>query len=463
MEINRPDKNVLLDFIPESVREVLEKLVMKGFSVWVVGGALRDFLLGLTPNDWDLATNASPEKVSALFSRVIPTGIKHGTVRIVLPDRYIESTSFAVSKGAGIEGDLGRRDFTMNAMALSYPDGCFVDPFGGAQDLRKGILRATGDAFVRFREDPLRTLRAGRLISVYGFDLEQETFEALKAEASGLGRVATERIRDELFKMLVGPYFVKSFEKMVLGGVVEKILPELAGQGGVQRDGAADWISVVADPVQNCPPRLRVRLAALLNRVTLVSRGFEPGKWSGGAQKSQLGVQTALSVMERLRVPHKLQREVDLIIRGLLPEDALSWSDAEIRRFLARTGEGYLEDVLAVSFAMFRAEHDGCELCAAFERFRQRVDKVLATNPPLHIRDLALSGSDVMNILNLGPGPEVGAIIRWLYELVLEDPSLNSAKFLSNLLNKRYYKTPVSGSGPPETEAQRTREEKDAG
>ncbi|HTY21721.1 MAG TPA: hypothetical protein VMC85_01225, partial [Desulfomonilaceae bacterium] len=159
--MTRSKGKIFFDFIPGDVRQILLHFVEKGFDVWLVGGALRDLLRGWIPKDWDLVTNATPPQVMTLFSRVIPIGVRHGTVQIHSGQRTIEATSCPAAGPEGILADLKRRDFTVNALALSYPEGQLIDPFGGQNDLLSLTLRAVGDARARFYEDPLRTLRAG--------------------------------------------------------------------------------------------------------------------------------------------------------------------------------------------------------------------------------------------------------------------------------------------------------------
>ncbi|MDY0040289.1 MAG: CCA tRNA nucleotidyltransferase, partial [Desulforhabdus sp.] len=213
--------------IPPDVEYLLEKIHEAGFDVWLVGGAIRDFLYGWPPKDWDLATEASPQEIIRLFPRVIPVGIRHDTVQVYTGERAIEVTSYRSRGAEGILSDLGRRDFTVNALAMAYPNRTVIDLFAGRHDLQAGILRAVGDARARFSEDPLRALRAGRFVSVYGLSIEENTFAALTDEAEKLGSVAVERIRTEMFKLLLGDNVFSAFEWMRRGKVLGQIFPEV--------------------------------------------------------------------------------------------------------------------------------------------------------------------------------------------------------------------------------------------
>lgn len=203
--------------VPEPVRACCAALWAAGETACPVGGCVRDSLLGRRPEDWDVATSARPETVRALFPRTVPTGLRHGTVTVLLDGMSLEVTAFRreegysdgrrpdrVVFGVGLTEDLARRDFTINAMAL-LPDGRVADPFGGQADLRAGLVRCVGDPAARFREDALRMLRAVRFAAQLGFAVEEGTAAALEREAAGLDRVSAERVRVELEKILLSP------------------------------------------------------------------------------------------------------------------------------------------------------------------------------------------------------------------------------------------------------------------
>lgn len=170
------------DIVPADVLNAMERIHEAGYGVWIVGGALRSLFLGQEPKDWDLATDAKPELITTIFPRVAPIGIRHGTVQVLTSERAIEVTTVPERGEAGILADLGRRDFTVNAMAWAFPQGDLLDPYGGRQDLKGRMLREVGGGGDRFREDPLRTLRAGRFMSTHRFQIEPETFQSLRRE-----------------------------------------------------------------------------------------------------------------------------------------------------------------------------------------------------------------------------------------------------------------------------------------
>jgi tRNA nucleotidyltransferase (CCA-adding enzyme) len=427
--------------IPTRIQEVLGKFHEKGFEAWVVGGALRDLLWGWEPKDWDLATNATSQEVMGLFPRVIPIGIRHGTVRILWHDQDIEVTSCPVQDREWLVKDLGRRDFTVNAMALSYPQGRLIDPFHGAEDLRRRILRGVGDPRARLREDPLRTLRAGRLVSVYGFEMEPPTADAIGQEAPGLAGVATERIREEFFKLLLGSHFLKAFQMMRRGGVMGHILPELEesdGQGTPLPRGPLRLERALL-AVHHGPPNISVRLAALFHNIGMMRREASESPSAAPRGMFEQSAETARLILRRLRVSRNLEEKVVALISNQIPDRTDTWTDGDLRRFLAGIEVGLVDDLLALAQATRSAEIDGSEALAVVERLGSRLQEQLAGRPPLRVNDLAIDGGDVMESLHLEPGPQVGKILKALHELVLEDPSRNSRKFLMDFLRKEYH------------------------
>lgn len=239
-----------------------------GFSVYLVGGAVRDSFLGTTATDWDIATNASPQAVTSLFHRVIPTGIEHGTVTIPFRGHMIECTTFRTEQGysdgrhpdsvayaATIEEDLSRRDFTMNAIAVTLPGGAVVDPFDGRKDITRKIIRTVGNPAERFAEDGLRTLRAVRFSTLPGFTIEQATFDAIRPALPVTARVAVERVREELVKLVSGAEPLTGLDILnlpVFSNSSCRNLPNAAGSNKKDATASMFWITVFW-PV----PRLR--------------------------------------------------------------------------------------------------------------------------------------------------------------------------------------------------------------
>jgi tRNA nucleotidyltransferase (CCA-adding enzyme) len=432
---------IVLEIVPEHLQVILDRFIQRQCEVWLVGGALRDLLLGRAPKDWDLATNASPRQVMAIFPRVIPIGLRHGTVQIHSGEMKVEVVS---CPGAGFEGilaDLKRRDFTVNALALSYPGGKLIDPFGGQRDLVSRTLRAVGDARARFHEDPLRTLRAGRFMSVYGFHIEPETFTALKDAAPELDRVARERVREELFKMLPGDYFSDAFGWMVRGGVIEEILPEIVARNdnSIVRCDQSEMLDHTVNTVHLSPPRLRVRLAALFHNLAGLERACSDGERTPEQSGFHRSAVVAAEIMRRLRAARKEERAVASLVENQIPDGAEFWTDAEVRRFLARAGDELLDDVLDLAHAERLARKDAAAGVSAFDGFRSKITRERERKRPLRIQDLAINGLDVMKIIGLSPGPLVGQLLQSLHRQVLADPTINERKILMDFMVKEYH------------------------
>ncbi|HZW87691.1 MAG TPA: [cytidine(C)-cytidine(C)-adenosine (A)]-adding enzyme, partial [Myxococcaceae bacterium] len=390
--------------VPAGVRSVLERLLSAGHEAWLVGGGVRDLLRGQDPKDWDVATDALPEQVVKLFRRVVPTGIAHGTVTVLVPGGQVEVTTFraesayvdgrrpeSVSFHRDLVADLARRDFTINALAFDPVGGRFQDPFGGQEDLARRRVRSVGVAADRFGEDGLRPLRAVRFATVLEFALDPETEAAIPGALPVFDKVALERRRDELLKLLLAPGVVRGLELLRRTGLMERLLPELEEQGDPERIARVD----------RAPPALEVRLAALL-----------------------MGVAKTEGALERLRLPAKVVESVRAALQHPLPPEASTWSDAELRRWLVRLGPERWELGRAVARAS-GADPDGA--------LGERLAGIVAARPPLSAKDLALNGAEIMKALGIGPSPAVGEATRFLLERVLDRPDLNTADQLREL------------------------------
>lgn len=434
-----PDKLQILHRIPEDVAAVMQRIHDSGFDVWLVGGAVRDLLRGEEPKDWDLATSAQPGQIVRLFRTVVPIGIQHGTVMIRSPKRGIETTSFTPGGMEGILSDLGRRDFSVNAMAISFPEAKLLDPHHGAADLKSMILRGVGDPGQRFREDPLRTLRAGRFISAYGFIAEAKTLEALKAESHGLSRVAPERIREELLKLISGEHVVDSLLLMDLSGVLHEILPELfpeTAHEDTSADVRASRTHRIARLMHSVPRRAPMRMAALFVGAALFSNR---SRLACPEESSACMELAAAEILSRLRVPNDFSREVLFLLKHRVPEGTHGWSDARVRAFISHIGVSCLQNVLDLARAERMALPDR-EHPEAIDLLQRRMAAQIRENHPFAIGDLPVNGRDVMETLGIGPGPRVGSILEELLERVHHDPGMNDRNILIDFLSKKVHK-----------------------
>ncbi len=391
-----------LDGIPAPVRALVDALAERGFEAYLVGGCVRDCLSGSGAADFDLATAAPVEAVLEIFPRAIPIGLRHGTVMVPTRAGPVDVTSFRA--GPRIEDDLAHRDFTVNAMAYDPRRGVLVDPEGGRTDLAKGVLRAVGAAADRLREDPLRALRAARLLATRGFEIDPAVETAMASlPRSALARVPRERIRRELELLLLAPRVGEALALLRRTRVEEALAP------GAAPDAAA--------VVPRLPLSLELRLAGWL-------RGARPA-----------------AVLRGLRFPRRTTERVDRLLRlHPLERAAPSPRRADVRRLLRRTGEDGLRALLSLRAAELGAgsvESGADAARTALAELSAAVDRVHREGTlALQRADLALDGRGVMEALGIPAGPAVGRALAHLTECVIEDPACNTRERLTELLRR---------------------------
>lgn len=431
--------------VPKDLQDFARVFSGSGFSCYFVGGAVRDSLLGQVVSDWDAATDAKPEDVKRLFKHVIPTGIQHGTVTVRWRGGSIETTTFridgdykdgrrpeSVQFTSDLTQDLSRRDFTINGMAVSPFSGEIIDFNGGLADLASGIIRAIGDPRERFEEDGLRPLRAVRFASRLGFTIDQATLEAIPATMERFRQVSFERIRDEFTKILGSTRAGRGLYTLDQTGLLDEILPELTAckavaQGGPHRH---DVFTHLIEACDAAPPDTVIRLAALLHDTGKPAKRSEALDGSltfyGHDVESAAIAETAL---RRLKYPNAIIDEVVHLIRHHMFEYQDVWSDAAVRRFVARVGLDHVDSLarlrLADSSGMGNGPADPASVLPLLERIEALRDKDQAFS----IKDLAISGHDLIGI-GWPKGPSMGQALSELLEAVLEDPELNTRERL---------------------------------
>lgn len=439
-------KETLSD-IREKVRPLFEQLYAAGHATYLVGGAVRDLLRETTPKDIDLATTAHPEEILRLLSdrySVIPTGIRFGTVTVLLDDEPVEITTLRIESDYldrrrpstvrftdRIEEDLARRDFTINAMAFDLRDGRLIDPFGGRRDLRRGIVRAVGDPEQRFREDALRTLRAVRFAVRLGFEIEPKTLEAARKKSFLLEFVAWERIARELKEMLLSEQPGRAIRLLRRIDALHLILPEVEACWDFDQRNPhhADLLHEhLLKVMERVPARWPLRLAALLHDVgkpatrTVDERGI--AHYYG---HERVGAELTRRVCRRLRLSHAdTARAVFLVRMHMLPPEA---GPRVFRRLLREVGAEATEDLVYLREADLAVHAHAPKL-----KLRERLEQVLAEKQQT-VR-LAVNGYDVMQATGLSSSPEVGRILRRLQEIVDGDPTLNQRETLLRLLRR---------------------------
>ncbi len=439
--------------VPAAVRRVLGTLEDAGWQAYLVGGCVRDLLRDVGPKDWDVATDARPEAVMALFPRVRPTGIAHGTVTVLTRGGPVEVTTFRVEEAytdhrhpdavrfvAEIEADLSRRDFTINAMALDS-GGRLVDPFGGLEDLLiHRRVRAVGDPESRFREDALRLLRAVRFAAELDLEIDPQTLAAVGPNASLLTHVSAERVRDEFSRIVTSRAPGRALEVMRQTDLLAQFLPELLEGVGVEQNihhRYDVWTHALLS-VANTPPRLELRLAALLHDVAkprcLVVENGERHFY----HHEVVGAHLTRSVLRRLRYPTAvIDRVVHLVRRHMDLHHQRDMSDAAVRRLVRRIGLEHLDDLLVLRRAdRIASGNKPGAVSRGTRRLLERIDRVLAEDAAFGLKDLAVDGHDVMRVAGIGPGPAVGRILNALLEAVLDDPGLNTRPALEDLVRQ---------------------------
>lgn len=418
--------------LPPQVLDALDRLHQAGYEAWIVGGCVRDLLLGRVPTDYDITTSALPPQTKEVFRdrRVVETGIRHGTVTLLEGGMPLEITTYrvdgtysdarhpdGVTFTTSLREDAARRDFTVNAMAYA-PGLGLRDDFGGQEDLARQLIRAVGDPDRRFQEDALRVLRAIRFASVLDFALEEETAAAARRQAAGLQKVSAERVFQELSKLLCGP---KAGQVLlaypdILGQVIPELLP-MVGFDHRNCHHCYDVYTHTAVAVDHVPPQLPLRLAMLLHDIgkpDTFSLGEDgQGHFYGHPRRS---VELAEGILLRLRAPKKLREQVLTLVRY---HDAQIEEDpARLRRWLHKLGpEGFFA-LLAIQRGDAAGQAPAyCTRIERADRLESQARALLAQTPCLTLADLAVNGHD---LLQLGyRGPALGRALQRLLEEVL--------------------------------------------
>lgn len=445
----------ILSAVPRHVLELCEQLAKHGFRGWLVGGSVRDELARQIhetqskPSDWDVATSATPDQVQRIFRRVIPTGIAHGTVTVLMGGDKIEVTTLRGESGYSdgrhpdevtfvdsIVADLARRDFTVNAIAFDPLNRELIDPFGGVADLQARKLRAVGEPSLRFEEDGLRVLRAARFAATLEFDIAPETLAAIRPSLASYQKVSPERIRDEWLKGLAAKRPSRAFQIMLEHGLLEHTAPELQQMHGCtqNRHHAYDVWTHTMYVVDGTPAnRVDLRLAALLHDVGKPSsRSSHPttGDFTFYHHECN-GAQIAEGILRRLRFSNETRERVTELVRHHLVVYEPTWTDATVRRWLKRVSMQAWRDVIILAHADVRGKgRDVAEDIVRLEELTQHAERVIEAGAALSIRDLALSGGELIRELRITPGPVVGRLLRQLLEDVVEAPEHNQRERL---------------------------------
>jgi tRNA nucleotidyltransferase (CCA-adding enzyme) len=413
--------------LPPVVKAIVGRLKDAGFEAYVVGGAVRDLVMDRTAADWDVATSALLKDVAALFSHLTRFSLQHGTVTLVDKGRHYEVSTYRGSADT-IEDDLAHRDFTINAMALDADGGKVVDPHGGREDVKKRLVRAVGVPEDRFREDPLRLLRAVRLRTQLDFTIDGTTLDAISRMSMLLAGVAKERIREEMIRLLTSEKPSQGFHDMVCTGLLEEVLPEMMGgyTKGKDPHEAQSIYGHIMETVDRVHPQAVLRLAALFHDIA------EP--WA--KEKHELeGAKIAEKVMRRWRFSERMISHVAHLVkhhRDGMGYDS-SWDESSVRRLIIGIGANHVASFFVLRRADLESRGKDTRLLSELEK---RVLADLKAGFPRRVQDLKVDGRKIMEVWGINEGPEVGRILKALLEDVLDHPEWNTEEKLLERLRE---------------------------
>ncbi len=405
--------------MPENVKYIINKLKKTGFEAYVVGGCVRDSIMGIIPKDWDITTNAKPGEIKKIFRRSIDTGIKHGTVTLLINKSTYEVTTYRIDGNYSdgrhpdrvlfcslLEEDLKRRDFTINAMAYNDEEG-LIDRFGGVKDIQNQIIRCVGKPTERFSEDALRMLRAVRFCAALDFTLETQTCEAIKLLHANLSKVSSERIFVELDKML------RAFHPEYISAVFESGLYKYCSENFKKISRADTELFKYASKL---PDKRYVRWAALM-------RSLEPD--------------TAKKILKELKADNECVNKTASVVKFLKEE--ISGEKCELKKLLLKLGSELLETVLIIRSSDLIKYDKNIPYISdeEFNIINNTLKEIYMNKEPYRIDMLNIDGGDLIN-LGIKEGPEIGKLLKQLLEAVLEAPELNSKAALLSLVQNLY-------------------------
>lgn len=430
--------------VPEEAIQILKTINEAGFDAYVVGGCVRDSLLGKEPNDWDITTSAMPQQVKKLFKRTIDTGIKHGTVTILMKEDQYEVTTYRID-GEYLDGrhpenvtftnllseDLRRRDFTINAMAY-HPKTGLVDLYNGVDDLEKKIVRCVGSAVERFSEDALRMMRAIRFAAQLGFSIEDETFAAIKKLSPTLEKISGERIREEMLKLLVSdnPMFFKKFYET---GLTAVFMPEFDKAMETEQNHPHHMYSVgehILHSIDNIEREKVLRLAMLFHDIAkpvVLTVGDDGITHFYG--HPDVSAEMAKKIMDRLKFDNATMDKVCRLAK--YHDRNIEVDEKSVRRSINKIGNDIFPELIKVRYADIKAQSDYLrqEKLDKNAGVNELYEKILASSQCFTLKDLAVTGKDII-AHGVLPGPGIGDILDKMLDDVLDNPEHNDKEYL---------------------------------
>lgn len=438
--------------VPQDVQFILDTLHKNNHQSYIVGGCVRDSIMGNAPSDWDIATDALPEKVKKLFPRTVDTGIKHGTVTVLIGGNSYEVTTYridgkyldhrkpdSVSFTSSIEEDLSRRDFTVNAIAYNPLYG-IIDPYGGIDDIRAGVIRTVGDPDKRFGEDALRMLRAVRFSAQLGFSIDEATLRSIAVNHPLIKSISAERIRDELGKILLSDNPMR-FSLLMDTKLIKYTLPEfepcfltlqnnpyhaydvavhtLRSVGNIEKDKVLRWTMLLHD-------------IGKPGTKTTDEKGIDHFY-----NHQQLSVRLSRAAMLRLRFDRRTMDKILLLVK--FHDMHIRAEHKSVRKAMSKVGEDLFEDLLKVMEADKMAQNPELlkERAIKFRKLREIYLDIKEKKQCTSLKSLAVSGDDLI-ALGIRPGKEIKELLTYLLERVIEEPGLNNRETLLSLVSDKY-------------------------
>ena len=436
--------------IPSEVKNIMEKLVEKGFEAYAVGGCVRDLLRKVKPQDWDITTNAKPEEIRKLFKKSFYNN-KFGTVTVLTSSKdktlaEVEITTYRIDEkytdkrhpdkihfAKTIDKDLARRDFTINALAMSK-DGKVIDLFDGQKDLKNKIIRAVGKADDRFNEDALRMLRAVRFATTLDFFIEDKTLKAIQKNSGWIQAISEERIRDELIKIFKSEKAAEGIDLLRQTNLLKYILPELQKGVGVSQNRAHIYdiyehsmrsLKAAAEKRFN----LEVKFAALFHDIGKPETKEGEGPDSTFYNHDYVGAKFTARILQRLKFPKKFIEKVAMLVRNhMFVSDPERLTEAGARRIIRRVGLENISDLINLRIS----DRLGMSLPKARPYRLRKVEYLIekVSKDPISVDMVKINGNQIMNLLKIEPGPKIGAIMDVLLAEIIEDPKKNKPDYL---------------------------------
>lgn len=442
--------------IPKDVNYIISNFYKNNYEAYMVGGCVRDSILGTLPKDYDITTSARPKETISLFEKTIPTGLKHGTITVLINSNPYEVTTFrtegtyldnrrpsSVDFVTDIKEDLSRRDFTINALAYNENKG-LIDYFNGINDINNKTIRCVGDPDKRFKEDALRMLRAIRFSCQLTFNIEKNTYNAIKDNYKLIENISFERIRDELCKILISPNPSRGLELLKDTKLLELILPEINSLVDFSPKCTNHNRNVFTHTlrvINNTENNLSLRLSALLHDVGKLNTltPFNDGSFYGFPGHSIEGSRMSKKILSKLRFDNNTIKIVSKLIEHHLVLNTNTMpTKYEVKKLLNDVGKNNI----SLLFKLQRADINSLDNPKIFlekvSYTEKLANQILENNEPLAIKDLDITGEDLISNLELKPGKIIGDILNYILDRVLENPNLNSKDILLELAKTRF-------------------------